>query len=80
MLKPDVPNEIQLYFHCGRCLAEKPSDVSPREWGQLEAGWTKHGFQVWCKRHEVNVVHIDFEGQKHPIIDVPRVANDRSRP
>ena len=35
---------------------------SPREYAQLEFGFTKPGVQVWCKRHEVNVMHIDFEG------------------
>lgn len=58
-------NEIKLYMHCGLCVAEKPADKSPREWGQLEMGWTPIGFQVWCKRHECNVLHIDFEGAKH---------------
>jgi hypothetical protein len=22
--------------------------------------------QIWCKRHESNVAHIDFEGANHP--------------
>ena len=29
-------------------------------------GWTRWGLQVWCPVHEVNIMHIDFEGQKHP--------------
>jgi len=61
-----VTNEIKMFFHCGRCLEEKPEDQSPREWAQLEVGWTVLGFQVWCKRHEINVVHMDFQGAKHP--------------
>lgn len=59
-------NAIQMFFHCAKCIEEKPNNVSPREWAQLEVGWTKLGLQVWCRRHERNVVHIDFEGQKHP--------------
>ena len=63
----DLPsNEIVLFMHCGMCLEDKPDDVSPRVWAQLEIGWTDKGFQVWCKRHECNVIHMDFEGQKHP--------------
>lgn len=64
----DIPNtnEILMFFHCELCIKELPPDTSPREWAQLEVGWTKLGFQVWCKRHESNVCHIDFEGQKHP--------------
>jgi len=59
-------NKIGMYIHCGKCIESLPPDKSPREWAQLEAGWTKQGLQVWCKRHECNVVHIDFEGQCHP--------------
>ena len=60
-----IPKElsIEMYFHCRECLEEKPDDQSPREWAALEVGWTTLGFQVWCKRHERNVIHVDFEGQ-----------------
>lgn len=58
--------EIGAYLHCGRCLKERPRDISPREWSMLEVGWTEKGIQVWCKRHECNVINIDFEGQQHP--------------
>lgn len=58
--------EIVAFFHCGKCLAEKPDNTSPREWAALEVGWTPIGLQVWRKRHEVNVCHVDFQGQKHP--------------
>lgn len=39
-------------------------EMTPREYADLEAGWTKKGFQVWCKRHELNIIHVDFMGQK----------------
>ena len=58
--------QIQLFFHCRRCLDEMPPGTSPQDWAQLEAGWTEFGLQVWCRRHEMNVIHIDFEGQQHP--------------
>lgn len=59
-------NSIVAFFHCSKCLKEKPDDQSPREWAQLECGFTVLGFQVWCKRHECNVVHMDFQGHKFP--------------
>lgn len=59
-------NEIEAYLHCGKCLDELPKGVSPREWASLEVGWTKLGLQIWCKRHECNVTHINFQGQCHP--------------
>jgi hypothetical protein len=59
-------NSIKLFFHCGNCMPNKPADQSPSEWSSIEAGWTTLGLQVRCKRCDLNIVHIDFEGQKHP--------------
>lgn len=60
----DVPNtkEISTYLHCGRCLKQSGDDPYTQD---IEVGWTKWGIQVWCRRHNINIVHIDFEGQKH---------------
>lgn len=62
---PENTNEIKMFQHCALCLAELPEGTSPRDWARLEMGWTRRGFQVWCSRHEANVVHVDFEGAKH---------------
>jgi hypothetical protein len=59
-----MANQILAYFHCAKCLKEKPRDQSPRQWVRLEAGWTPRGLQVWCVRHEENVIALDFLGQK----------------
>jgi hypothetical protein len=40
--------------------------ASPKLYARLEVGFTPIGLQIWCARHDVNVVHIDFEGQQHP--------------
>ena len=61
--KPDEPDIIS-FFHCGECLKERPDEFSPREWAQIEVGWTKKGFQIWCKRHEMNIANFDMEGHK----------------
>lgn len=65
---PLIPNtnEIGLYFHCQQCLAEKPVHMSPKDYSAIQAGFTPIGLQVWCNRHECNIVHIDFQGMKHP--------------
>jgi len=58
-------NEIIQHLHCGQCLieiAERQKFIEQC----LEVGWTKLGIQVWCKRHNMNLLHIDFEGQRHP--------------
>ena len=58
-------NGILEYFHCRRCLVEDTARGVP--WRQqLEVGWTELGLQVWCRRHASNVLHIDFEGCRHP--------------
>lgn len=69
MFKGSNELNISSYFHCSLCLDSLPPDTAPREWAQLEVGWTEYGFQVWCRRHECNVMHMDFEGHKHPADD-----------
>lgn len=63
-------NQIGMFVHCGKCIDEIASGAagtnSPREYAQLEIGFTKPGLQVWCRRHDVNVMYIDFQGAKHP--------------
>lgn len=59
-------HSIRTYFHCARCMREKPEDVSMRDFAKFEIGWTEIGLQAWCTRHGVNIVHVNFEGQRHP--------------
>jgi hypothetical protein len=61
-----VPNTngILSYVHCKQCFVEDGGGGRGSQ--QLEVGWTMLGIQVWCARHEMNVVHIDFEGHQHP--------------
>jgi len=35
-----------------------------REYGRLEMGFTERGLQVWCLRHDLNVLHLDFAGEQ----------------
>jgi hypothetical protein len=65
-IKPAVKNEIQSFFHCKKCIEQKPEYMSPQEFIHIEAGWTTEGFQVWCLRHDINIIHMDFEGHRHP--------------
>lgn len=61
-----LKNNIVAFLHCKECLKELPDGVSPAEWSAHDVGWTEKGLQVWCRRHEANVLHVDFEGHKHP--------------
>ena len=64
--KIPAKNSITAFCHCSNCLPDCPSTMSPREWASIEVGFSKLGIQVWCKRCEMNIAHIDFEGQSHP--------------
>ena len=59
-------NLISSFVHCGMCLSELPEGTSPAEYRNVSVGFTRYGLQVWCERHDCNVMHIDFEGQRHP--------------
>lgn len=61
-------NEIEQYLHCGKCFEEwkHTTGISPQEYQDMSVGWTVLGIQVWCNRHECNVMHVDFERHKHP--------------
>jgi hypothetical protein len=70
-------NMIELYLHCVQCLDEiregrtgpdglSPMGRSPKEYQRVQVGWTRRGIQVWCLRHDANVMHMDFEGARHP--------------
>ena len=67
-MSEEIPNsdEIKLFFHCALCLDDMPLGESPQSYQRIQVGFTKLGLQVWCIRHDVNIAHIDFEGQKHP--------------
>lgn len=56
---PGNEKEIDSFFHCARCTrAGKRSD--------LEAGLTPLGIQVWCRGCDSNILHVDFQGVRHP--------------
>ena len=63
-----IPNsdEITQIIVCNSCLPDLPSFVNPLDWQKLKVGLTSLGLQVWCRRCDVNVCHIDFEGADHP--------------
>lgn len=65
-------NRIKQFFHCSQCIEEYEKSEfkgSPRDFAQIEVGWTIEGFQVWCKRHEINIADFDFMGNKIGVIE-----------
>ena len=56
-----MSNQIEMYFHCGKCINELPKDVSPKEYARLSIGRTKDGLQIWCNRHDAEIAHFFSE-------------------
>lgn len=81
----DLPNQIDMFVHCSKCVKEltdmakltkdKKPPVSPREYIRVEVGQTPHGLQVWCIRHELNVIHLDFTGEQVTVIQSMDIAD-----
>ena len=51
---------------CARCEAEflagGTDSRSLQDHVRVDVGFTDRGIQVWCRRHDLNVVHVDFDG------------------
>lgn len=51
--------QIKFYFHCRKCLEELPVGWSPQEYALIEIGITETGIQVWCRRHDIEITHLE---------------------
>lgn len=67
--RSNIPNtfEIKQVFECKRCAETCPVGILLNDYQRITVGLTPYGFQVWCTRHQLNVVHFDFRGQKIPV-------------
>ena len=50
-------NLIELFAQCNTCIDDRPSGMTPQEWGTLDVGLTKDKMhiQLWCRRCDKNV-------------------------
>lgn len=55
------------YLHCGECLKEKPADVTPKDWARQQVAMTPEGLQVWCTRHNINVMDSEMVAEVTPL-------------
>ena len=64
----NLQNKITNQIVCSKCEIEfmkgRTGSPSLQKYSLLDVGFTKRGLQVWCRRHDVNVVHIDFDGNR----------------
>jgi hypothetical protein len=55
--------EIISFLHCKKCMEEYMnneklnSKMSPKDYSDTQTGFTKHGIQIWCNRHDCEVAH-----------------------
>jgi hypothetical protein len=64
-------SETSTAIVCRKCFEERPKGMSTRDYAWIDVYWTEVGIQVWCVRHEVNLIHVDFEGARHPATSGP---------
>lgn len=59
-------NMIELCIHCKLCVEElkKIKGVSLEDYQRIQAGLTKKGLQIWCVRHNCNIINVDFGGRE----------------
>lgn len=58
--KPDIVS----YIHCRECMfdwSQTDKSISPAEFQDNEVGFTSTGIQVWCRRHDKNVISLDIK-------------------
>lgn len=53
---------------CEACHDEFVAGLSDsrslQDYVRVDLGFTEMGLQVWCRRHDANVVHVDFAGNR----------------
>ena len=61
-------NNITEHVVCQSCLQEYQNIINPsfalRDFIAIDVGFTEIGIQIWCRKHDKNICHIDFDGQK----------------
>jgi hypothetical protein len=62
---------IERFLHCANCAPKKPANQSMSEWVRIDAGLTADGFQVWCKRCRMEIVHFTPEGLEYLLEQKP---------
>ena len=61
-------NQIKEPIVCVKCsneLSQGLTDAkSIQDYSRVDVGFTDRGLQIWCQRHQVNICHINFQGNK----------------
>lgn len=62
----NLPNTfaIKHVLECKRCAETCPTGWLLQDYLRVTIGLTPQGLQIWCTRHQANVAHFDFAGQR----------------
>lgn len=62
---------IEVYFHCGNCVDDRPVGESPKEWGRTQTGMLPNGrLRVWCNRCDIPVATLTLsDGEKEMLMN-----------
>tara|TARA_A100001011_G_C13819160_1_gene638139 strand:+ start:186 stop:431 length:246 start_codon:yes stop_codon:yes gene_type:complete len=59
---------IDSHIVCNKCIEElstiSSTDINLKNFVKFEVGFTSFGIQIWCIRHDINVCHINFDGNQ----------------
>lgn len=59
---PHVADNGAAYFHCSKCLEERPNGVSPMGWARQQVAVREDGsVQIRCTRHDLNIAVMTFD-------------------
>ena len=50
-----------MYLHCGSCVRDPARHTSMGKYQRYSVMSVPHGLQIWCERHQCNVVVFEFD-------------------
>jgi hypothetical protein len=66
-LQYNTDNKIECYLQCRYCCDEVgylnsiDDHINIKHYAQVQVGLTTKGVQVWCRRHNCNIAHIEVK-------------------
>ena len=61
-------NQIKEPIVCVKCSDEfisgQTDAKSLQDYSRIDVGFTDRGLQIWCQRHQLNICHINFDGNR----------------
>jgi hypothetical protein len=55
---------MKLFINCKKCTEQRPSRFSMEEYSRIGVIKTEDGIQIWCVRHDIEIVFFPYEWEK----------------